>query len=106
ADHDAQGGRAAEAKGRRQGRRCRRARRQAAQRSKGPVTMTTLLIAEHNGTSLQSATLHTVTAAQKIGGEIHMLVAGSGAQAAAQAAAKIPGVAKVLHADAPHLAGF
>ena len=68
--------------------------------------MTTLLIAEHDGATLQSATFHTVTAAQKIGGEIHMLVAGSGAQAAAQAAAKIPGVAKVLHADAPHLAGF
>jgi len=68
--------------------------------------MTTLLIAEHDGASLQSATLHAVTAAQKIGGEIHVLVAGSGAQGAAQAAAKVPGVAKVLHADAAHLAGL
>ena len=51
--------------------------------------MTTLIIAEHNGTSLQPATLHAVTAAQKIGGEIHVLVAGNSAQAAAQAAAKI-----------------
>ena len=68
--------------------------------------MTTLLIAEHDGATLQSATLHTVTAAQKIGGEIHVLVAGSSAQGAAQAAAKISGVAKVLHADAPHLASL
>src|SRR5262249_32654570 len=48
----------------------------------------------------------TVTAAQKIGGDIHVLVAGSNAQPAAQAAAAIPGVAKVLHADAPHLASL
>jgi electron transfer flavoprotein alpha subunit len=68
--------------------------------------MTTLVIADHNGASLQAATLHAVTAAQKIGGEIHVLVAGSNAQGAAQAAAKIAGVAKVLHADAPHLAGL
>ena len=68
--------------------------------------MTMLLIAEHTGTSLQPATLHTVAAAQKIGGEIHVLVAGSGAQPVAQAAAKIAGVAKVLVADAPHLAGL
>ena len=68
--------------------------------------MTTLIIADHDGASLQSATLHAVSAAQKIGGELHVLVAGSNAQGAAQAAAKIPGVAKVLHADAPHLAGL
>jgi len=47
--------------------------------------MTTLIIAEHDGASVQAATLHTVTAAQKIGGDIHMLVAGSNAGAAAQA---------------------
>ena len=66
--------------------------------------MTTLIIAEHNGASLQAATLHTVTAAQKIGGDIHVLVAGSNAGGAAKAAARIAGVAKVLHADAPQLA--
>ena len=68
--------------------------------------MTTLLIAEHDGASIQPATLHAVTAAQKIGGEIHVLVAGSNAQRVAEAAAKIAGVAKVLHADAPHLGAF
>jgi len=66
--------------------------------------MTTLIIADHNNTTLQAALLNTVTAAQKIGGEVHVLVAGSNAGAAAQAAAQIAGVAKVLHADAPHLA--
>jgi electron transfer flavoprotein alpha subunit len=68
--------------------------------------MTTLIIADHNHTLVQPAVANTVTAAQKIGGEIHVLVAGSNAQGAAQAAAKIAGVAKVLHADAPHLAGL
>jgi electron transfer flavoprotein alpha subunit len=67
--------------------------------------MTTLIIADHNGAALQAATLNTVTAAQKIGGDIHVLVAGSNAGGAAQAAARIAGVAKVLHADAPQLAG-
>jgi len=67
--------------------------------------MTTLIIAEHDGAALQSATLHVVTAAQNISGDIHVLVAGSNSAAAAQAAAKIAGVAKVLHADAPQLAG-
>jgi len=65
--------------------------------------MTTLLIADHNNTLLQGATLHTVTAATKLGGEVHVLVAGANAGAAAQAAAQLAGVAKVLHADAPHL---
>jgi len=65
--------------------------------------MTTLLIADHNNASLQGATLHTVTAATKLGGEVHVLVAGANAGAAAQAAAQLAGVAKVLHADAPHL---
>ena len=67
--------------------------------------MTTLIIADHDGGSLQAATLNTVTAARKIGGDVHVLVAGSNAGGAAQAAAKIAGVAKVLHADAPQLAG-
>ena len=66
--------------------------------------MTILIIAEHDNATLRPAVFNTVAAAQKIGGELHMLVAGANAGAAAQAAAAIPGVAKVLHADAPHLA--
>lgn len=66
--------------------------------------MTILVIAEHNNATLNPATLNTITAAQKIGGDTHVLVAGHNAQSAANAAAKIPGVAKVLLADAPHLA--
>ena len=67
--------------------------------------MTILIIAEFDHTALKGATLNTVTAAQKIGGDIHMLVAGHNAQAAAKAAAQVAGVAKVLHADAPQFAG-
>ena len=63
--------------------------------------MTTLVIAEHDNASLKGATLNTVAAALKIGGEVHVMVAGSGAAVAAQAAAAMPGIAKVLHADAP-----
>jgi electron transfer flavoprotein alpha subunit len=66
--------------------------------------MTTLIIAEHDNASIKPATLHTIAAAQKIGGDIHVLVAGHNAQSAADAAAKIVGVSKVLLADAPHLA--
>ena len=66
--------------------------------------MTTLVIAEHDNSALKGATLNTLAAAQKIGGDIHVLVAGQGAQAAANAAAHVSGVAKVLHADAPQLA--
>ena len=66
--------------------------------------MTILVIAEHDNASIKAATLNTIAAAQKIGGDIHVLVAGSNAQAAADAAAKIAGVAKVLLADAPQLA--
>ncbi|OXC79786.1 electron transfer flavoprotein subunit alpha/FixB family protein [Caballeronia sordidicola] len=65
--------------------------------------MTNLVIAEHDNASIKAATLNTVAAAQKIGGDIHVLVAGYNAQAAADAAAKIAGVSKVLLADAPHL---
>jgi len=61
--------------------------------------MSTLVIAEHSNNELKSATHHTVTAAQALGGEVHVLVAGQGCQAAAEAAARIPGVAKVLVAD-------
>ncbi len=67
--------------------------------------MTTLVIAEHSHAALRGATFNTITAAQKIGGDIHVLVAGHNAQGAASAAAQIPGVTKVLHADALQLAG-
>ena len=66
--------------------------------------MAILVIAEHDNASLKSATLNTVTAAAKIGGEIHVLVAGAGCGAAAEAAAKVAGVAKVKVADAAHYA--
>ncbi len=66
--------------------------------------MTTLIIADHDNASLQAAMLNTVTAAQQIGGDVHVLVAGANADAVAKAAAAIPGVAKVHHADAPHFA--
>ena len=65
--------------------------------------MTNLVIAEHDNASIKAATLNTIAAAQKIGGDIHVLVAGHNAQAAADAAAKIAGVSKVLLADAPQL---
>jgi electron transfer flavoprotein alpha subunit len=65
--------------------------------------MTILIVAEHDNASIKAATLNTVAAAQKIGGDIHLLVAGHHAQAVADAAAKIAGVAKVLLADAPQL---
>ena len=65
--------------------------------------MTTLVVAEHDHASLKSATLHAVAAAQKLGGETHILVAGDNARSAADAAARIPGVGKVLLADAPQL---
>ncbi len=61
--------------------------------------MTILVIAEHTNSALAPATLNTVAAATKIGGDIHVLVAGSNAGAAAEAAAKIAGVSKVLVAD-------
>jgi electron transfer flavoprotein alpha subunit len=66
--------------------------------------MTALVIAEHDNASLKGATLNTVTAAIACGGDVHVLVAGENAGAAAQAAAQIAGVAKVLHADGPSLA--
>ncbi|REE17618.1 electron transfer flavoprotein alpha subunit apoprotein [Paraburkholderia sp. BL27I4N3] len=65
--------------------------------------MTNLVIAEHDNASIKAATLNTIAAAQKISGDIHVLVAGHNAQAAADAAAKIAGVSNVLLADAPQL---
>ena len=61
--------------------------------------MTTLVIAEHDNASLKGATLNAVAAAAAIGGDVHVLVAGENAGAAAQAAVAVAGVAKVLHAD-------
>ena len=63
--------------------------------------MTSFVVAEHDNASLKDATLNTVTAAAKMGGDIHVLVAGSNCGAAAEAAAKIAGVSKVLVAEAP-----
>jgi len=63
-----------------------------------------LVLAEHDNASVKSATAHAVAAASKLGGDVHVLVAGHGASGAAAGVAKIAGVAKVLHADAPHLA--
>ena len=68
--------------------------------------MSVLVVAEHDNKTLKKATLNTVAAAQKLGGEIHVLVAGHQAGDAAKAAAQIPGVKKVLLADAPHLGEF
>ncbi len=65
--------------------------------------MSVLVIAEHDNASIKGATLNTVTAAVACGGDVHVLVAGHNAGAAAQAASKIAGVAKVIHADAPGL---
>ncbi len=62
--------------------------------------MAILVIADHSNTSLNAATLNAVTAAARMGGDIHVLVAGSGCSAAAEAAAKVAGVSKVLVADA------
>jgi electron transfer flavoprotein alpha subunit len=66
--------------------------------------MTTLLIADHENTTLSDQTGKALTAALQLGGEVHVLVAGEGAQAAADAAARLEGVAKVLLADSPALA--
>ena len=68
--------------------------------------MAVLVVAEHDNNTIRKATLNTVAAAQKLGGDIHVLVAGHQAGEAAKAAAAIAGVAKVLHADAPQLADF
>ena len=66
--------------------------------------MAALVIAEHDNATLKSGTLNTITAATRTGGEVHVLIAGHNCGAAAQAAAQIAGVSKVLVADAAHLA--
>ena len=63
--------------------------------------MTTLLLAKHDNKTLNEATRKALTAAKELGAPVHVLVAGHGAQAVAEAAAKLDGVEKVLHADAP-----
>jgi electron transfer flavoprotein alpha subunit len=68
--------------------------------------MAVLVVAEHDSKSVKKATLNAVAAAQKLGADIHVLVAGHQAGEAAKAAAQIPAAKKVLHADAPHLAEF
>lgn len=65
--------------------------------------MTILVIAEHDNASLKASTLNAVAAATAIGGDVHVLVAGENAGAAATAAAAVAGVAKVLHADSTAL---
>ena len=66
--------------------------------------MPILVLAEHDHAAVKSATRHAVAAASKLGGEVHVLVAGHDAAGAAAGAASIAGVAKVLHVDAAHLA--
>ena len=66
--------------------------------------MTALVIAEHDNASLKGSTLNTITAAAQAGGDVHVLVAGHNAKAAADAAAQVAGVSKVLLADAPQFA--
>ena len=65
--------------------------------------MTTLLIAEHDNAHLSGETAKALTAASQLGADIHVLVAGEGSSAVAEAAARLQGVAKVLHADAASL---
>ena len=65
--------------------------------------MTALVIAEHDNNSIKSATLNTVTAAKACDADVHVLVAGEGAAAAAQAAAQIAGVTKVILAEGASL---
>src|SRR6478609_499464 len=68
--------------------------------------MTALVIAEHDNASVRGATFNTVTAAAQCGGEVHVLVAGANAGAAAKAAAQIAGVSKVIHADGAQFEHF
>jgi electron transfer flavoprotein alpha subunit len=66
--------------------------------------MTSLVIAEHDNASIKGATLNTVTAAAKCGGDVHVLVAGHNAGEAAKQAAQIAGVSKVIHTEGEHFA--
>src|SRR5690606_23087249 len=88
--------------GRRQGQGRRRARLVAQVRwrhlisGKGVLPMAILLVAEHDNATLSDQTAKALTAASQIGGDVDVLVAGKGAQAVADAAAKLSGVRKVL----------
>ena len=66
--------------------------------------MTSLVIAEHDNTSIKGATLNTVTAAAQCGGDVHVLVAGRNAAEAVKAASQIAVVTKVIHAEGEHFA--
>ena len=66
--------------------------------------MSILVIADHDNAVLKAGTLNTIAAAAQLGGPVHVLVAGHGAGAVAEAAARVAGVAAVLVADAPHFA--
>ena len=68
--------------------------------------MAVWVIAEHDGKKFKPGTANAVTAALEMGGDVTVLVAGHQCGAAAQAAAKLAGVKKVLHCDAPHYEGF
>jgi electron transfer flavoprotein alpha subunit len=68
--------------------------------------MSVLLLAEHSNTALNGATAKALTAARAMGGEVHVLVAGHACRAAAESAAKLDSVGKVILADAPHLANM
>ena len=65
--------------------------------------MNILVIAEHDNTTLKPATLNTIAAAAKLGGTVHVLVAGMGCESVAAAAAQVAGVAAVKLAQAPQL---
>src|SRR6202163_900090 len=97
---DPQDIRTAGPQGRRQGQGRRRAGVETQERSRGSL-MTTLLIAEHEHASLKDSTNKALTAATQLGAEVHVLVAGGGegTKAAAEAAAKLAGVTKVLLAE-------
>jgi len=69
-------------------------------------SQSTLIIAEHNNEKLNAATLHAVTAAGQLGGEVNCLVAGTGCAAVAKEVASVAGVSKVLLADSPAYTGF
>jgi len=69
-------------------------------------SQSTLIVAEHNNEKLNAATLHAVTAAGQLGGEVNCLVAGTGCAAVAKEVAAVAGVTKVLLADSPAFTGF
>ncbi len=72
-------------------------------REAGGAVMNVLLLAEHDNSALSPAVAKALSAARALGGSVDILVAGAGARPVAEAAAKLAGVAKVLHADAPQL---